>query len=169
MLSYDRGKWASLVSRKWTAHQSPKDMCPHTRSHSCLPKRERGTKHPGALKSANAESRGTEPTHPPFPQQCLSPVCVHPCRLRHLMVLVQGTHRGCCRAHSCGGGGRGCSRTYLVHVQVQGVVVVHAVPFELQLVVQDIVDGVQNLALEFYLHYHGGLACSTEISSGSQV
>lgn len=70
------------------------------------------------------------------------------------------------RAHSCG---RELSHTYLVHVQVQGVVVVHAVSFELQLVIQDIVDGVQNLALEFYLHYHGGLACSTEISSGSQA
>jgi hypothetical protein len=34
------------------------------------------------------------------------------------------------------------------------------VPFELQLVVQNIVDGVQHLALKFYLHYHRGLTCS---------
>jgi hypothetical protein len=49
------------------------------------------------------------------------------------------------------------SHTYLVHVEVQGIIVVHAVPFELQLVIQDIVDSVQHLALKFYLHYHRGL------------
>lgn len=85
------------------------------------------------------------------------------------MVLVREHTEDAAEPTAAGVGAGGCSRTYLVHVQVQGVVVVHAVPFELQLVVQDIVDGVQNLALEFYLHYHGGLACSTEISSGSQV
>lgn len=68
---------------------------------------------------------------------------------------------GRCRFYGYGGlhASPHCSHTHLVHVEVQGIVVVHAVPFELELVVQDIVDGVQHLALEFYLHYHRGLAC----------